>query len=145
MNNMNQGPDGQGAGCVKPVLVVEDEALIAALIEDELQTAGFNVVSTHCGDDAIKLLSRAGAAFSCLITDVHMPSKSNGWDVADHARQIWPTLPVIYVTGAGSHDWPKRGVQNSRLITKPFAAEAVVAAAHALVQDHCSRRHPASR
>jgi DNA-binding response OmpR family regulator len=56
-----------------------------------------------------------------------------GWDVARRARAVNPSLPVIYITGAGEEEWAVQGVPGSVLLTKPFAAAQLVAAVSQLL------------
>ena len=66
--------------------------------------------------------------YRALITNINLPGKLTGWDVARHARQISDSLPVIYLTAASAHDWETEGVPNSKLMTKPFALAQLVSA-----------------
>lgn len=52
----------------------------------------------------------------------------DGWEVAQRAREINPTFPIIYMTGAAADEWASRGVPNSILLTKPFAPAQLVTA-----------------
>ena len=55
--------------------------------------------------------------------------------MARKARELNPTIPVIYVSGKDGHDWSAQGVPQSVMIAKPFAvAQVVVAMANLLNQ-----------
>jgi DNA-binding response OmpR family regulator len=114
------------------ILVVEDEPVIQNVLEDTLIEAGFAVSKAFNGDEAIKMLDAPDAHFRALITDVNLGSKVTGWDVARHARQIAPELPVIYTT-ATPHEWEALGVPNSILIAKPYVPVQVVTAVSQLL------------
>jgi len=75
-----------------------------------------------------------------MVTDVNLGAGPTGWDVAAKAREMIPTLPVIYVTGDSGHHWPSHGVPQSVIITKPFAAAQIVVALAGLA----NQSHPAS-
>jgi DNA-binding response OmpR family regulator len=63
------------------------------------------------------------------VTDVNLsPGKLTGWDVAKRARELQPTLPVVYITGTDANDWASNGVPNSVLVAKPFAPAQIVTA-----------------
>lgn len=62
------------------------------------------------------------------ITDINFGASATGWDVARHARELKPDMPVIYMTGAEGHDWASLGVPNSVLVPKPFAPAQVITA-----------------
>jgi DNA-binding response OmpR family regulator len=108
------------------VLVVEDDQFIQHLLEEELTEAGFFVIVASTGEEAVAMLDKEGTEYRALITDVNLPEKLTGWDVARRAREINDTLPVIYAAGASARDWESRGVPNSQLIQKPFAVSQIV-------------------
>jgi DNA-binding response OmpR family regulator len=113
------------------VLVVDDEFLVQHLIQDVLTDSGFAVAGADDGAEAMALLERRAAELGGLVTDVNLGPGPSGWDVAHRARELNPTLPVIYVTGDSGHEWSACGVPNSVLVHKPFAgAEIVVALAN---------------
>ena len=76
--------------------------------------------------------------YRALITDINLADKLTGWDVARHAREINNKLPVIYMTGASAHEWASKGVPNSLLVPKPFAAAQVVTAVAHLINSTAS-------
>ena len=49
------------------------------------------------------------------------------------ARELEPSLPVVYMTGDAAGDWTSNGVPNSILVTKPFAPAQVVTAVSQLL------------
>jgi DNA-binding response OmpR family regulator len=111
------------------VFVVEDEALIQMTIQDALEEGGFSVVQATSAEQAMEMLDAEGAAYKALVTDVNLGSRDlSGWEIARHAREINHDLPVIYMTGDSANDWAVKGVPNSVLLIKPFAAAQVVTA-----------------
>jgi DNA-binding response OmpR family regulator len=115
------------------VFVVEDEELILALLEDALTEGGFTVIMATEGETAMALLEAEGRNYSALITDIKLPGRFTGWDVARHAREINDKVPIIYITGDSSHDWSSKGVPNSQLMPKPFAAAQILTAVSQLI------------
>ena len=102
------------------ILVVEDEALLQEAVCATLVDAGFEVVKSSNGEDAIRMLDAPDAAFLAPLTDVNLaPGKLTGWDVARRARHLNPDLPVVYMTGAGGQEWSSQGVPNSMLLANP--------------------------
>jgi DNA-binding NtrC family response regulator len=98
-----------------------------------LTDGGFAVAMATSGEQAMAMLDAEGADYSALVTDVNLPGKLSGWDVAKHAREINDKLPIIYITGASAHDWASKGVPNSQLMPKPFAVAQVVTAISQLI------------
>jgi DNA-binding response OmpR family regulator len=110
------------------VLVVDDEPLVQVMLYQALQDAGFEVILASDYEEAIASLHERAGALTGLLTDINLGASQSGWDIAVIARELMPTLPVVYVTGDSAHEWPSRGVPHSVLISKPFAAAQVVVA-----------------
>jgi CheY-like chemotaxis protein len=121
---------------VKPsvlVLIAENEPEIRLVLQAAFEDGGFEVVLASSGEEAIAALDDMGNAVRALLTDINLESKSSGWDVARHARELNPALPVVYMTGGDGHDWAAFGVPNSILINKPFAPAQVLTAVSQLL------------
>jgi DNA-binding response OmpR family regulator len=103
------------------VLLVEDEFLLSAVMTQDLEDEGFAVHAVADGASAVKALEDPEMDFGALLTDIRLPGKLNGWDIALRARELMPNLPVIYTSGDQSAYWRKYGVPNSVMLSKPFA------------------------
>ena len=110
------------------ILVVDDEALVAQLIQETLEEAGFQVLTALSFAEAVVALEAAPEPLAGLVTDVNLGKATSGWDLARRARELMPAIPVVYVTGDSSHEWPTSGVPRSVVITKPFAAAQITVA-----------------
>jgi CheY-like chemotaxis protein len=118
----------------KPVvLVVEDDPLLQAILEEALTEGGFEVVLASSGEEAITLLSGHKGHHVALVTDINLSETTEGWDVAKRAREIDPHFPVVYMTGASADEWGSKGVPNSILLNKPFAPAQLVTAVSQLL------------
>jgi len=117
------------------VLVVEDDQLVQATVEDSLSEGGFEAVSRASGEDAIALLreDNATSQYRAIVTDINLLGTVDGWEVARVAREIDPTMPVVYMTGTNGDEWPSKGVPNSVLLKKPFAPVQIVTAVAGLL------------
>jgi DNA-binding response OmpR family regulator len=115
------------------VLLVEDETMLTLVLEESLREAGYAVVVAHDGQSAVTELESDPDRFYALITDIRMPGKLTGWDVGHRARELLPTMPVIYMSGDKASDWASQGVPNSIMLQKPFAvAQAITAVSQLL-------------
>jgi DNA-binding response OmpR family regulator len=101
------------------ILLVEDEVLIAEMIEEALEDRGFQVRSAHTDRGAYDILEGEARAFNVLIADVNLGPGTSGFDVARRARELHPDLKVIYITGHAAH-LEKMGVRDSVMFPKPF-------------------------
>ncbi len=79
------------------VLVVEDEALIALLLEDLLAGAGYRAVWSRDGQPA----PSGGDAAVAAVVNLGLAGGLDGRDVIRRLRASRPGLPVAVVTGYG--------------------------------------------
>lgn len=116
-----------------PVLVVDDEDLVRALLQATLEEGGFGVTLAPTVEGAIALLEAEGAAFSALVTDINLGAKLTGWDIAKRAREIMPDIPVVYTSGFADSEWTANGVPKSIMLSKPFAPAQLLTAVSQLL------------
>ncbi|MBN3845734.1 response regulator [Paraburkholderia sp. Ac-20342] len=110
------------------VLLVEDNQEVAAGTEALLQMMGHKVTGVFNADLALRLLDDARAKradtgeplpFDLVLSDIHMPGKLNGIDLAEAVLAFDTQLPVILVTGYAEELDRARHV-NVRVLSKPF-------------------------
>ena len=118
----------------KTLLLVEDEGLVRLDLKESLVEAGFDVTDIAHSGKALSELEADPGRFSGLITDINLGGeKEAGWSVARRARELIPNLPVVYISGHGSADWPSKGVPNSLILNKPFATAQLITAISTLL------------
>jgi CheY-like chemotaxis protein len=105
------------------VLVVEDDPLVRELIVEALRGEGYDVIHTSSGEEALTWCKRRVA--DVLITDIKLPGRVDGWQIAERCREQDPGLPVIYATGFSPVQ--PRPVPGSRFLQKPFNPETMLA------------------
>lgn len=110
------------------ILVVEDEALLQSFVADALHDGGFGAVVASSGEEVVTLLKTHNGQYRALVTDIDLKGKMDGWEVAQHAREIDPEFPIIYMSGAAAADWSSKGVPNSVMLCKPFAPAQLLTA-----------------
>ena len=115
------------------IMVVEDDQLIQNLVEEALNDGGFESAIAGSGEEAVTLLRGNRHHYRALVTDVNLLGTMDGWEVAKQAREIDPTFPIVYITGAAADQWAAHGVPNSILLTKPFAPAQLVTAVSQLL------------
>lgn len=115
------------------ILVVEDEELICALLEDTLRDGGYDLVVAHSGQKALQELEKNAERFRAVLTDIRLGDDISGWDLARRARELKPHIPIIYMSGDSADDWQAKGVPNSVMVPKPFAPSQVVTAVSSLL------------
>jgi PAS domain S-box-containing protein len=103
------------------ILVVEDDANLRELANINLREFGYAVTLANDGDEAIDHM-RQGSEFDLLFTDVVLPGSMNGVEIAEQARQIQPSIKILFTTGyarsAALVDAPDD--VHTNLIKKPY-------------------------
>ena len=115
------------------VLVVDDEALVADIVESALREAGFEVIVALSGEEAVAVLEKQTECIRGLVTDVNLGKGMTGFDLGHRARELVPDVPMLYMTGDSAHEWSSQGVPNSVVIPKPFVAAQIVTALSSLL------------
>jgi len=108
----------------KRVLVVEDEALISMLLEDELLEAGAEVVGPACSvKEALELIDQAttDGGLSAAVLDINLEGETVS-PVADHLAAL--SVPFVFATGYG--EGYNRGLHAAApILAKPFDGDQV--------------------
>lgn len=104
---------------LRRILLVEDEALLRALAHDDLSDAGHAVTCAADADQALDALQ--AAEFDLLVTDIRMPGRIDGWELAREARARQPHLAVVYISGYSPETI--QPVPGGRFLKKPYRCE----------------------
>jgi CheY-like chemotaxis protein len=108
------------------ILLVEDEPLISWMLEEALSEAGFEVIAAFNGSHGIEAFEANATRLEVVITDIRLGEGLSGWNVGNRVRELAPTLPVLYISGDSSLDWPQFAVSNSKMMAKPFDLRELV-------------------
>lgn len=120
-------PEQPGAQPSHPqqILVIEDEVLIAMMIEQLLTDAGYEVITAFSGEEALAKAATIDR-LALVVTDLGLAFGIDGRSVLRELRANNAVLPAVVVTGFGAWQYEAdlRGVggPTARLI-KPFGAE----------------------
>jgi CheY-like chemotaxis protein len=109
------------------VLLVEDNEDVAAGIAAVLQTFGCAVHHEASADRALDVLT-AGERFELVLSDIQMPGKLNGVDLAERVRSEWPAQKIALMTGYADELERARHI-GVAILAKPFNIDEL----HALV------------
>ena len=107
------------------ILVVDDEPGITELIRDALTMHGHNVICAQNGVEALGLM--ASNQVDVVYLDIRMP-KGDGVTALKEIRKLWPSLPVIMITGCGHRDAIDEtlGLGAFACLVKPFSIKDVL-------------------
>ena len=83
------------------VLVVEDNPKVRQISLDRLRALNYRVDVAEDGDTAYRMLQQ-GSIFDIVFSDIVMPGKLNGFDLATRIRAEFPQVKVLLTSGYAS-------------------------------------------
>jgi two-component system cell cycle sensor histidine kinase/response regulator CckA len=96
-NNFSTEPPPRGGS--ETILVVEDEAPLRELVCNVLSGHGYNVLQAESGAKALDVWRGNKDDVDLLLTDVIMPDRLNGRELAEELRGEDAELKVIFMSG----------------------------------------------
>ena len=114
------------------ILTVDDEPRFVRLIEANLKTAGYEVLTANDGKTAIDIV--ANQSLDLVLLDVMMP-EMDGFQVLDRIREF-STVPVIILTAKGEEADRVEGLNRGAddYVVKPFSANELLARVRAVLR-----------
>jgi PAS domain S-box-containing protein len=122
------------AGEGETVLIVDDEPTVRMLVTDVLEELGYTAIEAADGSSGLKVL-QSDVRVDLLITDVGLPGKLNGRQLAEAARQARPDLKVLFITGYAENAVIGSGqlAPGTHVLTKPFAVDLLASRIKAII------------
>ena len=111
------------------ILLVEDEDSVANLVGEMLQELGYDVLRAASAAAALRVLE-GEQAFVLVFSDMVMPGRMSGMDLAREVSRRRPDLPVVLTTGFSEAAAQARE-QGFRLLMKPYRIETLASALEA--------------
>jgi signal transduction histidine kinase len=112
------------------ILAVEDNDKVREATVQRLESLGYTVLEAKTGVEAINLLE-AGEQVALVFSDIVMPGRMTGYDVAEWVRSKKPGLKVLLTSGYS--DLPlaaSEPVRELRVLSKPYTREQLSHALH---------------
>lgn len=115
------------------ILVAEDDKDLNKLVCTYLRAEGYEVISCLNGEDALKVLE--GNMPALLLTDIMMPG-IDGFELAEGARLLSDTLPIVFMTAKDDKPTKLRGYRLGidDYVTKPFDVDLLVLKINAILR-----------
>jgi len=108
-----------GSGRDRFILLVDDDDLVREMLGEALRLYGYQVRKARSGEQALTMLDER---VDLLLTDFAMPG-FNGAQMAKAARERFPQLPVVFLTGYAELEGLE--LPGSIVVQKPVQAEAL--------------------
>ncbi len=93
----NNEPNIRGGN--ETILVVEDEHNVRELVCAILEGYGYKVLQAASGPKAMEVWARERLTVDLLLTDLVMPDRMNGRELAERLWEDEPKLPVVFTSG----------------------------------------------
>ena len=107
------------------ILLVEDEFFLRYDLAFCLREAGYAVIESASGEDAIAQC-KSGMAIDMILTDINLGGPVTGLDVAKRFRAQRPDMPVVYMSGQAIDR--ERCVPGSVFVAKPYQHTSILSA-----------------
>ena len=133
------------AGGHETILIVEDDHSVLLTMTRVLTQAGYKVVQSNNGPEALEVWNRMGSSIDLLITDIVMPGGLTGCELARKIQASNPDLPVVYCTGYSSEMTNVSSLSESeRLLPKPFETKRLIRVVRELLDGKLSSEEQSS-
>jgi signal transduction histidine kinase/DNA-binding response OmpR family regulator len=113
-------------GGIETILVVEDDPNVRSTVVDLLTELGYNVLKAGDAQSALNVLE-SGVHIDLLFSDVVMPGPMRSVDMARRAREMLPSLEVLFMSGYTENAIVHGGRLDPgvALISKPYRRDAL--------------------
>ena len=108
----------------KGILIVEDDAAVRILLGAALSAEGYHVYEAECERQALRIWKQNFLRIDLLLTDICIPYKTTGVELAKKLRAEKTWLKVIYMTGFSAEIVANDGVtliENVNFFHKPYS------------------------
>lgn len=105
-------------------IVVDDEPAVRKLLRSVLEKGRLQVLEADDAISAWNLIQNVKGCLDFVISDIRMPGDMNGIDLAYSVRGLFPSIPVILISGyCDTADGDSIAFE---CIPKPFMPEAIL-------------------
>ncbi|WP_438300134.1 response regulator [Pseudomonas sp. NMS19W] len=105
------------------ILLVEDDGFLRSVMAEAVTILGHAVIERSSADQALIALE-GSTPIALVISDVRMPGRLDGLDLAQAIWLRWPEIPVVLMSGNTVLP-PGFLPANARFLTKPVHLHAL--------------------
>lgn len=116
------------------ILVVDDEAMIRALIRKYAEFEGYTVEEGCDGMEAVRLVRKSPKGYDMIILDIMMP-ELDGFSAAKEIRKVSDT-PILFLSARGEEYDKIHGFENGGddYVVKPFSPKELMMRVGAIIK-----------
>ena len=119
----------QDGKTIETLMIVEDEALVAMVLKDELQEAGYKILNLTDRQDEALEVAKAEKPHLALV-NIRLAGRDDGIELSEHLKAL--RIPVLLISGQVSRARSAKTVAIGSM-PKPYdAADMVLAVAYLL-------------
>jgi signal transduction histidine kinase len=109
------------------ILLVEDEERIIGLAYRILTQSGYRVIKARQAEEAIEMCRNIDEDPDLLVTDVILPGRMSGRDLAKQLSDMIPSLRILFISGYTGSAIVRHGVLDDgvNFLPKPFTVESL--------------------
>jgi len=106
------------------ILVVDDEVVLLALAQEQIEDLGYTVYAASNGQQALELLAKHDE-IDLMFSDVIMPNDMNGYELAVKAMELRPDLKLLLASGFTAEVMKQKGLASFEVevLRKPYRYE----------------------
>lgn len=105
-------------------LLVEDDQFQRDFLPDVLKEQNFEVIECDSAEAAELIIARCGAELTLVVADFSLAGVATGANLATFAREMFPYLAILVVSGKSRQPLPHR----VKFLRKPYLASDLIAA-----------------
>ncbi|HEX8312498.1 MAG TPA: response regulator transcription factor [Chthoniobacteraceae bacterium] len=117
------------------ILIVEDDATIRRVIQDNCASRGYRTLLARNGEEGLEFA--LNEAPDLIILDLMLP-KVNGYEICRAVRAEKSAVPILMLTAKGQEEDIVRGLESGAddYVTKPFSVRELMARVQAFLRRH---------
>jgi CheY-like chemotaxis protein len=127
-------PASDHAASAGQVLVVEDDDEVAALTVEMINQLGYDTTRVASAEAALGALADRRSV-DIVFSDIMMPGRMNGVELAQEIRRRRPDMPVLLTSGYAEGVRRNAAAQQIKIIPKPYRIDELRDALAAVRQD----------
>ena len=114
-------------GGSETILLVEDDPVVLEMVSEILRQSGYMVLTAASAPQALKTWEKFGRLIDLLLTDVLIPCRSTGLELARKFQQSKPKLKIVFTSGFGPEICAgDPAMASGWFLPKPFSQAALL-------------------